>query len=70
MAKRRMLAKSIIESDFFSDMPVESQMLYIRLNMMADDDGFVSNPRAIMRMYGFADDSMKNERRPNGQNKS
>lgn len=59
MAERRMLAKTIIESDFFSNLPVESQMLYVRMNMAADDDGFVSNPRTIMRMYGFSEDSMK-----------
>lgn len=59
MPERRMLAKSIIDTDAFSDMPVESQMLYIRLNLAADDDGFVANPRSIMRMYGFGDDSMK-----------
>lgn len=59
MPERRMLAKSIIESDFFCDMPVDAQMLYIRLNMAADDDGFVASPRAIMRMHGFNDDTMK-----------
>ena len=59
MAERRMLAKSVIESDAFSCMPVEAQMLYVRLNLAADDDGFVSNPRAIMRMYGAGDDSMR-----------
>ncbi len=58
MAERRMLAKSIIESDAFSDMPVEAQMLYVRLNLAADDDGFVSNPRSIMRGCGASNDSM------------
>ncbi len=53
-----MLAKSIIESDAFSDMPVEAQMLYVRLNLAADDDGFVSNPRSIMRMCGASNDAM------------
>ena len=59
MPDRRMLAKSIIDTDAFSDMPLEAQMLYIRLNLAADDDGFVSNPRSIMRMHGFGDDNMK-----------
>ena len=59
MAERRMLAKTIIDSDAFSDMPIEAQMLYVRLNMAADDDGFVSNPRRIMRAGGYSDDSMK-----------
>ena len=34
-------------------------MLYVRLNMAADDDGFVKNPRMIMRICGASDDSMK-----------
>lgn len=59
MAEKRMLARSIIDSDAFSTMPVESQMLYVRLNLAADDDGFVSNPRMVMRMGGFSDDAMK-----------
>ncbi len=59
MPDRRMLAKSIMETDAFFDMPTDAQMLYVRLIMAADDDGFVSNPRSIMRGYGFADDSMR-----------
>lgn len=34
-------------------------MLYIRLNMAADDDGFCDNPRSIMRACGASNDSMK-----------
>lgn len=59
MADRRMLAKTIIESDHFAEMPAETQMLYVRLNLAADDDGFVSNPRQIMKSCGAGDDSMK-----------
>lgn len=49
----------ILDSDAFTDMPAEAQLLYIRLNMVADDDGIVGNPRRVMRSYGFSDDSMK-----------
>jgi hypothetical protein len=59
MAERRMFSKAIIESDPFMDMPPEAQMLYIRLNMAADDDGFCDNPRAIMRACGASNDAMK-----------
>ncbi|MBR0351697.1 MAG: replisome organizer [Oscillospiraceae bacterium] len=59
MAERRMLCKTIIESDMFSSLPPDAQMLYVRLNLAADDDGFVSNPRSIMRLCGASDDSMK-----------
>ena len=59
MAERRMFAKSIIESDAFMDMPAEAQMLYIHLNMAADDDGFCDKPRQIMRQCGASNDTMK-----------
>ena len=50
MAERRMMAKSIMDSDLFLDMPQSSQNLYFHLLLRADDDGFVGNPRQIMRM--------------------
>ena len=59
MADRRMFSKAILESDPFMDMPAEAQMLYVRLNMAADDDGFCDNPRSIMRSCGASDDAMK-----------
>lgn len=59
MADKRMLARTIIESDPFMNMPADSQMLYVHLNLAADDDGFVANPRTVMRMCGASEDSMK-----------
>ena len=59
MAERRMFAKSIIDSDFFLDMPVSTQCLYFHLSLRADDDGFVSNPKRIQKMVGFADDDLR-----------
>ena len=59
MAEKRMFNNLILDSDAFTDMPAEAQLLYIRLNMVADDDGIVGNPRRVMRSYGFSDDSMK-----------
>ncbi len=50
MAERRMFAKTIIDSDAFLDMPIESQFLYFHLAMRADDDGFINKPKSIMRM--------------------
>ena len=52
MAGRRMLAKTIIESDAFYGLPLSAQALYLHLNMNADDDGFVNNPKVIQRMIG------------------
>jgi hypothetical protein len=54
-----MFAKKITESDAFLDMPSSTQALYFHLNMAADDDGFVNNPKKIQRMVGSSDDDMK-----------
>lgn len=49
----------IVDSDAFLEMPLSSQCLYFHLNMRADDDGFVGNPRKIMRMINATEDDMK-----------
>lgn len=59
MAERRMFAKSVIDSDLFLDMPHSAQCLYFHLSMRADDDGFVAQPRSIMRMLGNCEDDMR-----------
>lgn len=59
MANKRMFSKQITESDAFLDMPISSQLLYFHLNMGADDDGFVANPKRIMRVVGVQDDDLK-----------
>ena len=59
MAERRMFAKTIIDSDAFLDMPLSAQALYFHLNMRADDDGFINNPKKIQRMVGASDDDLK-----------
>ena len=59
MAERRMFALKIVDSDAFLDMPDSAQNLYFHLAMRADDDGFISNPRKVMRMIGSNDDNLK-----------
>lgn len=59
MAERRMFAKTIIDSDAFLDMPLSTQCLYFHLNMRADDDGFVNNPKRIQRLIGASEDDLK-----------
>ena len=59
MAGKRMFAKTIIDSDLFLDMPVTAQLLYFHLCMRADDDGFINNPKRIMRDVRCSDDDMK-----------
>lgn len=58
MAERRMFAKTIVTSDAFLDMPPTARCLYFTLGMFADDDGFVNNPKSIMRQSGSTIDDM------------
>ena len=58
MAEKRMFAKSIVLSDAFLDMPMSARCLYFTLGMLADDDGFVGSPKAIMRQCGASQDDL------------
>lgn len=58
MAERRMFAKSIVLSDAFLDMPMSARCLYFTLGMLADDQGFIGSPKAIMRQCGASQDDM------------
>ena len=59
MAEKRMFSKKIIDTDWFMDMPASTQNLYFHLSMRADDDGFVANPRRIIKLVGASDDDYK-----------
>lgn len=49
----------IVDSDAFLDMPLSTQCLYFHLNMRADDDGFIGNPKRIMKIVGSSEDDLK-----------
>jgi hypothetical protein len=59
MAQKRMFSLEIVDTDAFLEMPASSQALYFHLSMRADDDGFVSNPKKIIKMLGSNDDDLK-----------
>ena len=59
MAEKRMFTQKIIDSDAFLGMPTSAQALYFHLNMRADDDGFVNNPKKITQYVGAAEDDLK-----------
>ena len=59
MAERRMFTKKITDSDPFTEMPLSAQALYFHLNMNADDDGFLNNPKKIQRSIGASEDDLK-----------
>ena len=59
MAGKRMFSLKIVDSDLFLDMPLSSQCLYFHLSMRADDDGFVDNPKKIIKIIGANEDDLK-----------
>jgi hypothetical protein len=59
MATKRMFSLQIVDTDAFLDMPASAQLLYFHLCMRADDEGFVGNPKKIMRIIGASDDDYK-----------
>ena len=59
MANKRMFTMKIVDSDAFLDMPLSTQCLYFHLNMRADDDGFIGNPKRIMKITGASEDDLR-----------
>lgn len=59
MGKRRMLCTDITRSDAFLEMPQSSRLLYYDLCQEGDDEGFVDNPKSIMRLTGATEDDMR-----------
>jgi len=59
MAKRRMFSSAIVLSDVFLDMPASARCLYFTFGMTADDDGFVNNPRSVMRQIGATEEDLQ-----------
>ncbi len=53
-----MFSLKIVDSDLFLDMPLSSQCLYFHLSMRADDDGFVDNPKKIIKIIGANEDDL------------
>ena len=59
MADRRMLSLSIVDSDKFLDMSVTARLLYYDLVLRADDDGFVSSPKKVMRIVDASNEDLE-----------
>ncbi len=58
MANRRMFSRDVVSTDTFLDMPISAQALFFHLGMEGDDDGFVKNPKTVMRMIGAKPDDL------------
>lgn len=59
LAQKRMFTMKIVDSDAFLEMPLSTQCLYFHLNMRADDDGFIGNPKRIMKITGASEDDLR-----------
>jgi phage replication protein len=59
VANRRMFSRDVVMTDDFLDLPPTTKALYFFLNLEADDDGFVGNPKTIMRLVGATKEDMK-----------
>ena len=59
MGKRRMVCTDITRSDAFLEMPSTSRLLYYDLLQDSDDEGFVDNPKTIIRMTGASIDDLQ-----------
>ena len=59
MANKRMFSMKIVDTDAFLDMPLSTQCLYFHLNMRADDDGFIGNPKRVCKLVGCKEDDLK-----------
>lgn len=57
MADRRMFSTKIVESDAFYDLTPMTQAVYFHLCMAADDDGFINNPRSVVRGMGLTNNT-------------
>lgn len=54
-----MFSLAVVDTDKFIDMPISARLLYYELGMRADDDGFVSSAKKIVRMVGCSEDDLK-----------
>lgn len=58
MADQRMIHRSVICSDKFTDLSFEAQALYFQLTIEADNFGFVGGAKKIMRSIGTNENAL------------
>lgn len=59
MANKRMFSIDVVDTDRFLEMPVSTQALYFHFGMRADDDGFVSSPKKIIKIASCTNDDLR-----------
>jgi len=60
MANRRCLSKDFYYNDKFLSLPLSAIVLYTYFNLCADDDGFVVNPKTVMRVCNASESDVDN----------
>ena len=59
MAKRRMVAISVVHTDAFLNLKPASRALYFHLMLSADDDGFIGCTHSVLRMANVPASALK-----------
>lgn len=59
MAKKRMFDLDVVDTDAFLEMSQGARLLYYDLGMRADDDGFLANPKKVMRISNASEDDFR-----------
>lgn len=58
MGDRRMFSRRVTGSDNFVDLPASTRALYFHMGLEADDDGFLTNPKSMVRSFGCSNDDL------------
>lgn len=58
MDKTWMFSREEVDTDKFLGMPATSQNLYFHLGVRADNEGFVSSPKKIIKLLNCGNDDL------------
>ena len=56
---KRLFNSEFLEKDIFIDLPIGAKILYVYLNLYADDEGFIGSTKKALVMSGATNDDMK-----------
>lgn len=59
MANRRLISRTVVDTDKFAMMSLNARYLYFELLVRADDDGFIGAPMRVVRMVGCTESELE-----------
>lgn len=59
MANRRLISRTVVDTDKFAMMSLNARYLYFELLVRADDDGFLGAPMRVVRMVGCTESELE-----------